>query len=659
MLLGLVPRASAQISPGPLARVHRALEGPTNCAQCHGLHREPMSQMCLACHKDVAWLIGQGRGLHAREVTAQKKECASCHPDHAGVNFQLIAWPGGSEAGFDHRLAGWALEGKHAQATCGDCHTAKFRVGPAAALSKRQGSAGWLGLETTCASCHRADDVHRGSLGASCERCHDTRGWKPAPKFDHGQTDYPLTGRHADVACDKCHLAPRLGIAPGPDGVRIPRFKPIAFAQCSSCHEDPHRGKLSGRCADCHVTRGWAIIDRAEFNHSVTRFPLLGMHRGVSCTACHRANLALKDPPFAACASCHADPHDGEATLAGKPVDCAACHRVEGFRPSTFTLAQHAATRYPLTGRHALLPCSACHAKVGGTVRLRLPFAHCADCHADAHGGQLAGRPDRGSCEACHTDAGWKPSTFSIAAHARLRVPLDGRHGTIACAACHAAVRPGLPRLTMSRASLGTAHVVLRVPETACADCHVDPHAGRYAAGGAFPMPGGCRLCHDTRRFRPSTVDVAMHARFSFALVGAHRAVACVACHAEMRAPEAASTLVLAPRGVASLPFTHTRSTTCRSCHEGDSPHGAQFASRKDGGACESCHGTDSFAPASRFDHDRDASFPLAGAHANVPCAACHRTETTGAGKARVVYRPLSGRCESCHARHGATRSTP
>src|SRR5487761_2578243 len=147
LLVAVGARSSAQISPGPLARVHHDLEGPTNCSKCHGLHRQAMEEQCLACHRGVAWLIEHGRGLHARVVTQDKKKCGSCHPDHAGVDFQLIAWPGGSRERFDHRQAGWALEGKHAQAKCEDCHTMKFRVGPAAVLSQRKGSAGWLGLE--------------------------------------------------------------------------------------------------------------------------------------------------------------------------------------------------------------------------------------------------------------------------------------------------------------------------------------------------------------------------------------------------------------------------------------------------------------------------------------------------------------------------------
>lgn len=140
-------------------------------------------------------------------------------------------------------------------------------------------------------------------------------------------------------------------------------------------------------------------------------------------------------------------------------------------------------------------------------------------------------------------------------------------------------------------------------------------------------------------------VSVATHARFGYALDGAHRATPCMACHAEFKAVPATSTLVRSARGVASLPFTARRETTCASCHA--NPHGTQFATRKDGGTCEVCHATAAFAPASRFDHERDAAFSLSGAHAKVPCARCHKSVAAGAP---VVYRPLSAKCESCHS---------
>jgi hypothetical protein len=100
---------------------------------------------------------------------------------------------------------------------------------------------------------------------------------------------------------------------------------------------------------------------------------------------------------------------------------------------------------------------------------------------------------------------------------------------------------------------------------------------------------------------------------------------------------------------LAKAPATITfaaRHDGCVSCHT--DPHGDQFAKRRSSGGCESCHGLDSFVPAARFDHDRDASFALTGAHAKVACAACHKPPP-GAPRASIDYRGLSPKCESCH----------
>ena len=56
-------------------------------------------------------------------------------------------------------------------------------------------------------------------------------------------------------------------------------------------------------------------------------------------------------------------------------------------------------------------------------------------------------------------------------------------------------------------------------------------------------------------------------------------------------------------------------------------PHGDQFDARKDRGRCDACHTVEAFAPAGQFDHDRDASFSLKGAHEGVPCNQCHPTD--------------------------------
>ncbi|HEX6943668.1 MAG TPA: cytochrome c3 family protein [Gemmatimonadaceae bacterium] len=173
---------------------------------------------------------------------------------------------------------------------------------------------------------------------------------------------------------------------------------------------------------------------------------------------------------------------------------------------------------------------------------------------------------------------------------------------------------------------------------------------GRYTATGLLPTDGGCSACHSATSFRPSLVDGARHDRFAFQLTGAHRAVACVSCHEELRAKPATSTLLQTARGITRFPATAASSRSCATCH--DNPHGSQFASRQDQ-SCASCHGVESFTPAPRFDHEK-ATFSLRGGHAKVACARCHERKDVG-GVMMTVYRPVSGKCEACHDKRRAS----
>ena len=383
----------------------------------------------------------------------------------------------------------------------------------------------------------------------------------------------------------------------------------------------------------------------------------------MSCASCHgtSSTRTVSRPAFATCASCHRDPHDGGATIAGKPVDCAACHRVDGFSPATFSVEQHRATAFPLAGRHATVPCASCHASqstaarspnvanaavprtravAGAVVPIRMASARCTDCHSDAHGGQLVNRAGGGACNSCHSVDGWRPASFGTAAHAALRLPLDGAHATIPCSACHAAKRLGLRPLGNDVAA-GSAHVVIRPPETTCADCHADPHV--WGARRAATPP--CNACHTTRAFRPTTMDAARHASTGYPLEGAHRAAPCVACHRQVDRPRASSTLIAASTRVAPLHLDSVPAT-CAGCHT--DPHGGRFNSVANG-ACDGCHTLDAFAPAARFDHARIARFPLDGAHQRVACTSCHRQPLGRAPGSPLIYGGLSRQCESCH----------
>jgi hypothetical protein len=553
--------ARAGVAPGPLSRPHRELDGLAHCTSCHTAGGGSIRDACLACHREIGWLATRGRGVHAGD---ERKDCVRCHAEHRGLDSALVRFEEGTPEAFDHRKTGWTLAGKHASVKCRACHKPEFERSEAARLTKRQDHENsFLGLEKDCGACH--ENRHRGASVRDCTLCHDPAGWKPARAFDHSRTRYPLTGLHARTVCTKCHHASDVAL-PAATGAppAVPVFEPVRHDECSACHADPHAGRLGAACARCHRTDGFREIDRKSFDHDRTRYPLRGRHAALDCVRCHDpAAPKGTHPRFDPCGSCHRDPHAGRATLAGKPADCAECHRVEGFRPSTYTAARHRASLFPLEGKHVDLACDRCHTRAGGPdgplplladarVSMRPPHAGCASCHADAHGGQLALRPDHGECGSCHRVDGWKPSTFTAKEHASLRTALEGKHAALSCASCHALDRKGLPP-PMPLEALGKAKVALSL-------------------GGA----------------------------------------------------------------------------ACESCHAG--PHGPQFAERRDRGACESCHDTYSFVPASRFSHDRSTRFPLLRAHFGLPCARCHAKKPDAAGKIVTVFRPTPSACKDCHA---------
>jgi hypothetical protein len=628
----------AQISPGPLSAPHASLDSSRGCLECHGAGDRSLDDRCLECHVEIANRVSAASGLHGREASS---DCASCHPEHGGRAFDLIEWTDGSAEKFDHGRTGWQLTGRHAKARCRTCHKPQnITEGAAREIGRARPARTWLGLETRCGTCH--EDLHANTLGDTCSRCHDSRAWKPAQGFDHDATAYALTGEHVETACDRCHLVPGHTELALSSGRTAPLYRPLPHDECSDCHADVHAGALGPVCAGCHVTASFRTVDREAFDHARTRYPLQGAHRRATCGGCHDAERAWgRKPPFQTCSDCHRDVHRGEATLAGRAVDCASCHDLEAFRPSTFTALAHADSPYPLEGKHGATKCRDCHARGVSESRpafeFRLQYDLCSRCHADGHDGQLesqtlraSGRPAPagGDCSGCHHESGWRPSTFDATRHGELGLPLAGGHAKIECGACHG-------------------HVVarLRPVDPACAACHADPHGGRVMFAGSNPA-ADCGRCHDAGTFRPSLVDANLHGSLGYPLEGAHRTVPCIACHPSLASAPARSTLRKDEIALLELTRTHDR---CVDCHTG--PHLGQFQGRPRKNICEACHSVNDWRPASGFDHDRDAGFVLGAAHRGVRCAACH---VPGPGESAIRYAAAPSRCEACHGSSAA-----
>ena len=72
-------------------------------------------------------------------------------------------------------------DGAHDDVACELCHVRPTHESP---------------TPTRCADCHADIDVHEGTLGASCESCHNETSFTARAGFDHGLAGLPLLALH-------------------------------------------------------------------------------------------------------------------------------------------------------------------------------------------------------------------------------------------------------------------------------------------------------------------------------------------------------------------------------------------------------------------------------------------------------------------------------
>ncbi len=581
----------AQISPGELSKVHSHLEGMTNCTQCHVLGSKVSNDKCLACHSEVKERINQQKGYHS-SIEVKGKDCVSCHNDHHGKNFQIVHF---DELQFQHNLTGFKLEGKHSTKKCNDCHTAKNI--PNEKIKNK--SFTFLGLNTQCLSCHV--DYHQKTLPSTCADCHGNESFKPASKFSHATTKFPLIGKHQTVDCAKCHKIETK------EGKNFQNFKGVQFTNCTSCHKDVHDNKFGQNCRQCHTESSFHDIKGTSgFDHSKTNFKLEEKHLSVSCKSCHKTKYT--DPiKHNQCIDCHTDYHSGQFAQLGVSPDCAKCHTVKGFAEANFTIEQHNLGPFKLEGLHQTTTCSACHKKTE-KWNFREIGKTCTDCHTDYHNGQFTKLGLQPNCSDCHSTKGFTEASYSIAQHNQTAFKLQGSHAATPCFECHKKEEKWNFR------SIGKT----------CTDCHTNIHQS-YIPEKYFPNQN-CTKCHTENNWNSVTFD---HAQTNFKLTGAHSTTSCRSCHFGKKL-----------EGHDLQKFTGL-SNTCSSCHTDH--HFRQF--EKNGSTnCTECHTTESW-NAKGFDHNKTA-FKLDGEHQNVACTKCHKPTTD---QKFIVYKIKEFKCESCH----------
>lgn len=492
---------------------------------------------------------------------------------------------------------------------------------------------------------------HGKELKVDCSQCHTSQNWKvntASIQFNHAATSFKLEGQHAFVDCRECHIT-------------------LVFKDdrknCQDCHKDLHNQTLGKNCEKCHSPKTWKINETTTM-HQQTRFPLLGAHRTVSCTECHKsASVYQFETLGIECVSCHLDDYlqtKSPNHVTGKySTDCLECHNAN-TNSWNRGLINH--DFFPLTAGHNI-GCSLCHTS-GNYNKIS---TECNSCHNKQFTtAQLPKHVEAGipiKCETCHTSIGWKPSTFN---HLTTGYELKDSHKSIVqcadchrgnlisakqgCISCHQVQYDNAPNHKKVNFSTDCAachtqknwvessfnHAATNYPLTGahktaeCFDCHVTTLAGtstvcsnchlpsytssQIPAHTSAGIPMDCSTCHTTTAWKPSSFN---HTTTGYELKGAHKAIGqCSQCH---------------KGSVTSAP------QICIGCHQAQYDVAPGHKINSYATDCAKCHSQDNWL-ATSFDHST-TNFPLTGAHSQTLCSSCHKNGYAGTPTV----------CNSCH----------
>jgi hypothetical protein len=462
-----------------------------SCASCHAApFIEDAAARALLSHPGRETYLGVATRCTACHFDEHRGQLgASCRDCHTEASFKPAP-------GFDHAKTDFALEGAHRKVACAACHANVLDVALVHGAVPAPRSETFQRFKpvahASCLDCHK--DPHEGRFGQSCTSCHTVASWHEVKSSEsdtsarafHQKTAFPLEGAHALVVCRSCH---------GPFRGAPALFKGLRHDRCLSCHIDAHEGQLGKAtdCERCHTVQGFLPVHYEPRDH--VKFALAGAHALVACNGCHREDPALAarvrpvraflqrrgrhdaislmqfHPPgnLSRCNTCHADAHRGQFAARVRQAGCADCHRTDSFANVRFDHARE--SRFPLTGSHEKLACAACHvADSHGVTRFKPLETACSACHADPHVGQFA---EAGSvktdCARCHGTASFARTTF-VHGPPFTQFALEGRHASLACAACHREV--ALPGAVKAIRYAGL--------PTSCEGCHVDAHKGAF-----------------------------------------------------------------------------------------------------------------------------------------------------------------------------------
>ena len=314
-------------------------------------------------------------------------------------------------------MTGYTLQDRH-NVPCKECHKQKNT---------------FLDLPSDkCLNCHV--DVHKKTASEDCITCHDFKDWK-VTKFDHDiNSEYGLTGKHAEVKCEPCHYFDPIREKDAKTGkvYRVIKFKPLTYEKCDNCHFDVHIGQFEKQaCIACHhLKKGWKDILFKHESAKYMGYKLDNKHKDVECDKCHeRSNIVfsefgIKKKAFTGlfkpieskkCSDCHFDVHMAQF----EKQDCENCHPINNdWKKMTFKHESPDYSGYKLEGKHKDVLCDKCHkrSEVAYTEFKKekkallgkykpIESGKCGDCHKDEHKGKYKEieKVQNVTCENCHS----------------------------------------------------------------------------------------------------------------------------------------------------------------------------------------------------------------------------------------------------------------
>ena len=390
---------------------------------------------------------------------------------------------------------------------------------------------------------------------------------------------------------------------------------------CHACHkkDDKHEGQLGQKCENCHSDRDWKV---ARFDHSPTRFPLLGKHAPVKCADCHKT-LRYKDAPRD-CYGCHKKDDKHKLTFG---VACESCHNARAWGIWDYDHTRRA--KYQLDGAHAKLACETCHTRPAPAGKPSAEVGNtCLSCHRrdDKHDGAFGS-----VCEQCHSTDNWKRirnrvgmspgRSDGVGERARCFQPPEPRHrtrvasmnGLSSMQAAYRRARAALALLLWLFLSLGTQGALAQ----GAGQKNFDHLKTGFALTGKH-LQTSCESCHQNGIFKGTPRE-------------------CALCHVSgMRSA----------RGNVVMPQQHLPTRlTCSSCHNTETFIGAKFNHAGVApGSCQSCHSS-----------GLSTSKPASHIQTTASCDTCHRTNAWSPAANFDHTGVVPGTCTSCH---GAGRAT-